>query len=567
MVIKNVQWKNVKSYGNKQQQIVFSDENYGLILLTGTNGAGKTSIQESIDFCLFNQVRGKNSAKIPLTTLPNRINKNLEVSVDFYNYNNDFIQINRKLLPNDLSVKINNQDYTERYKLFNETQREDLIGFNYQTFKSFISLSMNDFLNFIHLKPEDKRNLLNRLFNLEEIDGYYNICKELITQNIKEIENITIEIVNTEKELKGYLEIIKNNTVKNDISKEELKTKLLDAKSKYDLKKSELTEIKNKISTFSVNIQEYRNKINAIESDNIYKRSQLNELKSKIKIYESGKCPYCNTDLINDQHILSLEEFRNKEEEFSNLIINNVNIIESYKEEMFSLSKQLKILESSNELLTSEQQELLTEFKILKNKYENFIEEDQQLIKDLKSKGSKLLNIKKEKTERINNIKKEQTSLIDLSEVLGDDGIRKNIISSIIPPINKILNELLSYINFTYSVSLNNNFDAEILERGEIINSETLSTGEQRMLNICIAISYIKMVRKIKNINIIFMDEVFTSVHKDNINLLLKLLKDFSKENNIHLILMHQGLEEFDNSIFDRIIRVEKNMFSDLIFE
>jgi len=40
MIIKSIRFKNIKSYGNKYQQIDF-DDNGGLILLTGTNGSGK----------------------------------------------------------------------------------------------------------------------------------------------------------------------------------------------------------------------------------------------------------------------------------------------------------------------------------------------------------------------------------------------------------------------------------------------------------------------------------------------------------------------------------------------
>ena len=72
------------------------------------------------------------------------------------------------------------------------------------------------------------------------------------------------------------------------------------------------------------------------------------------------------------------------------------------------------------------------------------------------------------------------------------------------------------------------------------------------------------MVRKMNNINILFMDEVFQSIHKDNINIILNLLKIFSKKNKLNLILVHQGLEELDSKLFDRIISVEKNLFSDI---
>lgn len=91
-----------------------------------------------------------------------------------------------------------------------------------------------------------------------------------------------------------------------------------------------------------------------------------------------------------------------------------------------------------------------------------------------------------------------------------------------------------------------------------------MSNGEIRMLSLCIAISYIEMVRKMNNINILFMDEVFQSVHKENINLILDLLKVFSKENNLNLILVHHGLEEVNPKIFDKIISVEKEFFSDI---
>ena len=60
------------------------------------------------------------------------------------------------------------------------------------------------------------------------------------------------------------------------------------------------------------------------------------------------------------------------------------------------------------------------------------------------------------------------------------------------------------------------------------------------------------------------MDEVFQSIHRENINIMLDLLKIFSKENKLNIILVHHGLEEVDPNIFDKIISVEKDMFSDI---
>lgn len=564
MIIKSIKFKNVKSYGNKYQQINF-DDNGGLILLTGTNGSGKSAIMESIDIALFNQVRGKESSKIPLKTFPNRINKNLEVDIDFINNNSDFIKIRKKIEPNDLYVEVNDQNYTERFKLLNSTDKEKLIGFNYSTFKSFISLSMNDFLNFIHLKPEDKRNLLNRLFNLERIDDMQSITKEIMLQNKKEIEKLTIEISSIDKELNNIVNIIKNN--KNDdkkISKDDIKIKIIDTKDKFISTQNNIKILNDKISDFQVKIQEYKNNINMSDSENIRRRTELTEIKSKIKIFESGKCPYCYSNLNDDEHNKLLDELRVKNDELTNKILQNESKINYHTNENRLLINQSRLLEDS--LIDHNEQliEIKSDAKSLKNQYDNYVNNDNIIVEQLKENGKVLINDKKYKLNRIKELKNDINSLKQLYKILGEDGARKTIISSLIPPINSHLNKSLKSINYPYHVILNDNFDAEIYDKGELIHSETPSNGEIRMLNICIAISYIELIRKNKNINVLFLDEVFSSIHKDNINLILGILRHFASENNLNLILVHHGLEELDSKIFDKIISVEKNMFSDI---
>lgn len=427
-------------------------------------------------------------------------------------------------------------------------------------------MSMNDFLNFIHLKPEDKRNLLNRLFNLDDIDDYLTVTKEFISQNKKEKERISHEIVSIDGELKDYIKIIKENKVEDTsyTTKEDIKNDIMKVREKYNLKQKEIKEVKDKISDFQVDIQKNRNEISIAETENIQRRTELNEIKSKIKIYESGQCPYCDSELKSHDHSKLLEDLKEREKILTEKIFENIGKTNYYRELNNKISTQSRVLESGQSVLEDEFVDIKVEAKMLKDKYDNFDEDKSKLINDIKEKGINLQKSKKEKIERISEINRDNESLVKLSEILGDRGARKSIISSLIPPINENLKKLLSHISFPYEVSLNENFDADIYDRNELTHPEMSSNGEVRMLNICIAISYIQMVRKIKDINILFMDEVFQSVQKDNINLLLKLLKDFALENKIHLILVHHGLEEVDSKIFDRIISVEKSFYSDL---
>jgi DNA repair exonuclease SbcCD ATPase subunit len=566
MIIKELTFKNIKSYGNKIQKIIF-DEKGGLTLLTGTNGSGKSTIQEAIDLVVFNQVRGKESKKIPLKYFPNRINKGLDINVKFQNNNKDDIEINRTISPNTFKINVNNQSYTERYKLMNSTEVEELIGFNYDTFKSFISMSMNDFLNFISLKPEDKRNLLNKLFNLDEIDNYLSVTKEFVSQNKKEFNRLNNELLSIDSQLKDYMKIIKDNknTKKSKYeSKEEIKEEIKSVKKKFLDKQEEIKISKDKISNFEVNIQENKNKITIAESENVRRRTELIDIKNKIKIYDDGKCPHCSSTLTSTDHLIIFDELKDKQTEITEKILDNDDRIGQYKDLIFVTSSQKKVLNDGLKILDDEFIDIKTDAKVLKHEFDNFDEDKSSLINDIKKKGTELVKSKNEKIERITEIREDNISLTKLIKILGDDGARKTIISSIIPPINENLKKLLKYIKFPYDVKLNDNFDAEILDKNEMTHPELSSNGEIRMLNICIAISYLEMIRKNKNINILFMDEVFQSVQKDNINLILNLLKDFATKNKIHLFVVHHGLEEVDSKMFSRIISVQKSLFSDI---
>jgi DNA repair exonuclease SbcCD ATPase subunit len=250
---------------------------------------------------------------------------------------------------------------------------------------------------------------------------------------------------------------------------------------------------------------------------------------------------------------------------YSELIISNDSKINIYKEQIkllnIDLDKLNKIISvKNNDIIT-----IKTKYNLLGQEYKEYKDVDNSIVLELKQKGS-LLNIdKKDKKERIQYLHDDNKSLIELSKLLDDDGVRKNIIASLVKPINEILSGLLNKINYPYIVKLNDEFDAEIYDRGNLTNSEMLSNGETRMLNICIAISYIIMINSMNSNNIIFMDEVFQSVDLDNIDKLLVILKEFAVEHKIHLILMHPGSTEvLDYKNFNRVIKVNKNVFATL---
>ncbi len=85
---------------------------------------------------------------------------------------------------------------------------------------------------------------------------------------------------------------------------------------------------------------------------------------------------------------------------------------------------------------------------------------------------------------------------------------------------------------------------------------ELIDCPDRRLPNA--AVDY--AIRTKKHINILFLDEVFSSVDLENIQKILGLLKSFSNQYNVNIFVVHHAV--LNQEMFDRIIRVNKEVFS-----
>jgi len=515
-----------------------------------------SSLLESIDFTLFNIVRGKNTKRVPNYILPNRRNKNLETEVDFTNWKGDRVIINRKLNPKNFTIKINDIDRTSDYDLMDQKQKDDILGIEYNTYKSLISLNLADFANFINLDTETKKRLLNKMFNIEEIDGYLSLSKELLKNLFKrkeKTENHILTNINTIDTYKSNIDVILEKS--GTISKSEIKEKVLSYKSTYILLENEIKELNNSIHSLNPSIESmkevYVGKKNKIAQDDF----NITELGKKINIFKDGNCPFCGTLLTDDVHMNELETLMEEYEESSKDMLELKRGFNKLKEEINSKITEKRRLNEEKEGKRTELESIKNELKSLKESYQNNIESVsiEEINKNIKS--LQIENEKHQKTlEKIENKIEKYQKLVD---VLSEKGIRKGIINNIVDPINEHLAKYLVALESKYNVKLNNEFDAEIKERFmEDIHVESLSTGEARKVNVAIALSYMEIMLSMNNkTNILFMDEVFASVDSDNIDLMLKVLRTFAEKNNISVIIVNHS--KFDVEKFDRYIQVE----------
>ena len=113
-----------------------------------------------------------------------------------------------------------------------------------------------------------------------------------------------------------------------------------------------------------------------------------------------------------------------------------------------------------------------------------------------------------------------------------------------------------------FDIKLDDAFNANIKSLGSKVDHNTLSTGETKKVNILILIAYLKLIRTKKFINILFLDEVFSSIDMDGIDSILKLLKSFANDYNINIFVVHHAL--LSREMFDRVIHIDKEIFSNI---
>jgi len=194
------------------------------------------------------------------------------------------------------------------------------------------------------------------------------------------------------------------------------------------------------------------------------------------------------------------------------------------------------------------------------------IEELNKNIEELKNKNIENLN-------KINKINSDIQIYEELREIFSHKGIRKSIIKNIVKPINVYLKDILDELNSPYNIKIDEEFNVNIFERlTNEIHPESLSMGESKKINIAIALSYLKLILKFRKLNILFLDEVFSSMEPENVEYALKVLKNFTKEFNLNIIVLDPKVYFTDNSTFgynyfDRILKIYKKMSFSIIEE
>lgn len=549
MKILNIEWRNFNGYGNRIQTMDLSDA--GMRLLLGENGSGKSTISEIIIFSLYGKLSNKR-----LGDLPNRFNKNLYTKIEIENYGNHYI-IERGVAPNYIKLEVNGVEYDQAGKKnIEEYLVDEVYKIPFYVYNNLIVLSINDFQSFLDMGVSAKRKIIDRIFGLEIINTIRTLVRdelkkiyEISTNLTKEADALAITIGKSEKELNILKKQIESD---NKDLKDVLLKNIKNCNTKLNESISKLDEIKRKNKNAETQIKELQEVLN---SDKQIKKT-INE---KRKLYENQKCPFCESDLTTDFHKNLLEDYVKQELE------TDTNIEATSK----SL-KALKSLKIKLDDMILNIQTKRAEFTTLLNNYNEKLKELENTKDNTKQTNVVQKIIDDSKAHRINTIKKKditenKTNFFKiLDEIYGENGVKQLALQKILPTLNSEIRKVMAELNMDYKVVFNINFDAELSHLGYEVATQQVSTGERKKIDVAVLMALIRLMKiKFPTINLIFLDEIFSSLDPNSIYHVINILSKTSKELNLNVFVVnHAPLPE---ELFDYKIEAKKvNNFSSL---
>lgn len=552
MKIQKIEWKNVASYGNKMQ-ILELPEKSGLIQVVGENGVGKSTISDVITFGLYGKLEGKK-----LKDIPNRSNKSAWMKITFEE-DGRIYEVERGLDPSHFQLSIDGNIYDQAGKdNVQDFLTNDILKIPYYVFNNTISLSINDFKSFLKMSTADKKLIIDKIFGFYILNEMRDILKEE-TKNIKSsIDRLSGEIFATGRSIASSQKEL-----------DELQQRIVEnAGSEIESTEENLKNYKELLKLHSDRLKDFRGKENEAQR-NVTKSyemlsdlsSKIKELDSKMNLYNNEKCPTCESDLSTDFHKNLFDDLASSREKYTEdlkVLKGNYEAAKKVQNDLSTIKNDLFTKGGKIESAIRTLQDKLKSLKTAKNN-----DQLNSIRKLLSSANDDLSDFSQEKTVW----EERQIWVKTLDEVLSEKGVKQLAIKSILPSLNnEILNTLLS-LHLPYKVVFNEEFNAQIFHMGEEISSQTLSTGEMKKVDFAVLVAIIKLMKiRFSSVNILFLDEIFSSVDPDGVHSILNTLRKLSDELSMNIFVINHA--PMPTEIFDYKIEIsKKNNFSDISFE
>jgi DNA repair exonuclease SbcCD ATPase subunit len=527
------------------------DDKPGLILVEGENGAGKSSIKEALTVSIYGR-----SAIRKMKDIPNWINRNAYTNVKFITNSGEIVELDRGIDPNFSDIKINGSQFNlpDKRKV-DEFIEEELSRIPFSVFCNTISLSFDDFKSFVNLSKDDKRKIVDRIFGIDILSDMRSRVKEELKENKSDLDIHSATLKSSQSNLETYEAQLDSLRERLSKKKEALTDKLtLDiANKKVEVSAALVlkTDLKDKIDSQTKTNKAAQEEVSKLTSD-------IRDLSNRLVIYAKNRCPHCLNDLKSDSSIEIKEKIEEKITKLKESLVDKKKLADEINESLTSLLLDRGDIDSDYFNKKAELQALEASLEAAQeNDGSEEISSISGIIKSLEDQIS-------EDSQAIDKLNSTRSVSLSLDDLLSENGIKRDMIDRIIPTLNARILEISEKLEFKFSFEFDNEFDPHITYLGMQISPESLSSGQRKKMNLIVLLAFIEIIKmKHSTMNVMFLDEIFSSLDKTNVYRAISILKEYSAKYNMTIfVVSHESLPE---ELFDhRICVTQKDHFSEM---
>lgn len=560
LTFRRIRYRNILSVGNNFIEVDFQKSSRTLI--TGTNGVGKSTLNEALTFVLY----GRPYRKINKPTLVNSINqKHLLVEIEFSVGQKNYT-VRRGIKPNLFEIYeddfLLNQDSTARD--YQEVLENEILKMNYKTFIQIVIIGSASHIPFMQLAAQQRRDVIENILDLEIFSVMNSILKERVQTNKSDIIQIKYDIDLSNEKIRLHEEYMKSLKQNNQKLIFDNKQKIEDTKKEIEAYNKDkfnlIVSIEEKYVTIS-DKEVLNTKITEILKLEKELENKLSKLKKEVKFYnENDNCPSCKQSIAHEFKHETINKKDASIKEVEDGLVSLSKTVEKFykrRDKVIEIQKQIDALEGSVSLINSKIQSLEHFVKKVEEEVDKLVEaviidnEDEVKFETLKKQIKSL-------EKRREQLSKEKSVLDTAGVLLKDGGIKSKIIKQYVPIINKLVNKYLSIFDLFLQFELDENFNEVIRARHKDEYSyENFSEGEKLKIDLSLLATWraIGKIRSNSTVNLLLLDEIMdSSLDNDGIDNMFTLLESFKEGTNIFVISHRENIADK----FENVLRLEK---------
>jgi len=542
IIFEKLKFKNFLATG--EQGIEIDLKNDPTVLVTGKNGAGKSTFLDALTFALF----GKAFRKVKLSQLINTVNERECLTEVWFTINTKKYYIKRGIKPSPFEIWVDGelipQDASVRD--YQQVLEESILKLNYSSFKQIVILGAASFVPFMQLPLGQRREIIESLLDILVFSDMNEVLKNRITLLRENILNTRHEIdlkkneyklrsghfTDSEAARKEKLSSLRARLKENEESGTEIVHKIDEIIETLQKLNGEVFDEKSKLIPIIDKLKKFKNQIE------VNKRTVAN----RIKFYmENDHCAHCNQEIEGDHSTGEIEKYKKK--------------LIQYEEGIEQLESQLegKLAQQSG---VANKEENIREMDIEKSKLSTILDSTADIILELEAEikeldsntvgaeAKKLIKVLKKDIKGLDKVLTGYLTATNyytiISGMLKDTGIKTRIIKYYLPIINKTINGYLEKLNFPINFMFDENFNETIKSRfRDDFSYHSFSEGEKSRINLALLFAWreIAIAKNRNATNLIIFDEILdSSMDGQGMGDFMGIIEDICKKSNIFII-------------------------------